>query len=70
MPAKEGKTTNFKTYEAQMRLMAAIVASMPQPWKFDYKSESSSLYHTTSSHFEVSVTSGCPPTPTPLAELT
>ncbi|KAK3308795.1 uncharacterized protein B0T15DRAFT_118892 [Chaetomium strumarium] len=37
MPPKEGKSTNFKTYEAQLRLLAAIVASMPQPWKFDFK---------------------------------
>ncbi|KAK4239655.1 hypothetical protein C8A03DRAFT_32257 [Achaetomium macrosporum] len=37
MPVKDGKGTNFKSYETQMRLLAAIIASMPQPWKFDYK---------------------------------
>ena len=33
--------TNFKTYEAQARLLAAFVASLPRGFRIDYKSKSS-----------------------------
>ncbi|SPQ21819.1 fc25bc29-8394-4f21-80a7-0b2bc49dcfc1 [Thermothielavioides terrestris] len=36
MPPKE-KTTNFKTWETQARLLAAVVASLGENFRFDYK---------------------------------
>jgi hypothetical protein len=30
---------NFKTYEAQSRLLAAVVATLPDKYKFDFKGE-------------------------------
>jgi hypothetical protein len=38
MPPKE-RTTNFKTFEAQQRLLAALVASLGDNPRLDYKSE-------------------------------
>jgi hypothetical protein len=38
MPPKE-KTTNFKTWETQARLLAAVVASLGENFRFDYKSK-------------------------------
>ncbi|KAL1835704.1 hypothetical protein VTJ49DRAFT_6201 [Mycothermus thermophilus] len=37
MSAKKEKAANFRTYEAQARLLAAVVASLPKNFRFDYK---------------------------------
>jgi hypothetical protein len=36
---KKERQTNFKTYEAQSRLLSAVVASLPKNTRFDYKSQ-------------------------------
>lgn len=33
------RTTDFKTYEAQARLLAALVATLGEKFKFDFKSK-------------------------------
>ncbi|KAL2266423.1 hypothetical protein VTJ83DRAFT_5775 [Remersonia thermophila] len=37
MSAKKERAANFRTYEAQARLLAAVVASLPKNFRFDYK---------------------------------